>query len=1145
MRFCAPISPLIAFATSLTIAAAEGASAPRIPHDAARALEIRIVGGDGIALPDPLLEVVRIAGTIDLDEGSWPRAFFDRRGEMIGIAVSHATGRYEFFDENGEVFWTIEPVLATTENWIAPFRRVTDEPDETDGLFAPWRCVDLWTLGGDFPSAQCCGNMIRYRRMASLPRHGAGPDPVSNLCFTAFFCSATNLAFEAAWPTNATPPDSVLDLYVSTNLADRLGWVFHSSHSATGSNVVLSIDTATVPGWHDSSTHVHTVACAATTNIVVSPLDGISAYTNVIWSCETHPTSEAAFFRLGTRTDEDDDGVLDARELLVLGTDPTTSDTDGDGLSDGEELAIGTNPLDPDTDGDGLSDGEEAPRIVRGVSVPWINLFAPISINHGNRDTGVFTVPVDAFHLGGLFVTNLTLDIDGRIYYRDAFSRNTPSPNYRNATTPDAVWNDYHAAIAAYWTDLVCRAPLSPALRVGSDGFARVVQYENVGFLANATNHVSFQLYAISNTVFATYDAIEDTRTGKTTTFGAQGPHASPNLWLGLGSPSLPLEGQTVGYHFGTGSSPLIADTDGDGLLDAEEVALGTHPGRTDTDGDGLPDAWESACGLDPLSPAGANGLSGDPDGDGLDNRSEYENNAHPLLVDSDGDGVPDDVEVASGTDPSAIDEGAVPPPDDFVSVPFRLDSELAVWEMELEALSGDTRRFRFSTTLPGEEQERTFRLRRGATYRVRLHWLGSGMRRDPYWYCWEAKIGGLPGGSCFTNYTSDRTQGFETLAGPGWICDNSDGLFTSLVHEKDGTVGNVAEGLEAIVRVPKPEIALADPDDDDWADLPFSRVVLSNENLRVRIRVLPAVSDATTLKEILGGGFTLAADETSPDGVFFPFLETDQTVFSSDVSELRVERPFSVIRAAGVVPDGADEVMEKAWFDIAASTSTTGSDLSDSLVFDTLTGSSRGRAYHDGSPESVPPSVPLSQSFFRSGGSELATASVPGAVSEKRQLMNQADVFYYSGHGRHFTGNFEINGFSAHISPEYLAPYWGEDLDCFVISGCSVLDIGDQNGNYSGAEHTLSPGKRWNDVGPAVLLGYNYSAPGDASGFPARILSEWIATRATLGDVQAWMQANRKFKAWNACAIEKDTSYHYFSGRVFPRVITIPKSAW
>ena len=1130
-------------------------------------LEKRIAAGDGITLPDAEREIAHFAGTVDLSRGDWPETFFAHEGETVCVAVSPFTGNYEFFDRLGEVFWTVVPAFPTTENWVAPFRHAEDGTFPDDALYAPWRLVDVWRLsttehtedtegGANSPSEPSrLGPHAEFAELDSraesaehlVTRHSslvtrAVVGPATNLCFTAFSFSETNLSFSAAWPTNEPLPESTVDLYGTTNLLDPR-WLFLSSHPATNPPVDFAVDLATLPWPFEPTQHVHDATCVSATNFVASPLDGSTIYTNVFWSCSTNRTLlPPGFFRLGTRHDGDGDGLADAFELLVLGTSTNAVDTDLDGLSDGEELAVGTDPLDPDTDGDGLSDGEETPRILRDAAVPWFDLVDSVVVGSGNWDTKLFSFGVDPVRLGGILSSNVTADVDGRVFFRDAIRSASVSANRNNATSSNAVFHSTHVCVAAYWTDLYLRSSLGSTIRTGTHGPFRVVQYENVGMFANATNNVSFQLAVASNTVFVTYAQIEDTRSNKTTTFASQGPNAFPNLWLGLGEPSLPLEGQTVGYHFGTGSSPLLADTDGDGLSDAEEVALGTHPGRADSDGDGLPDAWEADFGLDPLSPVDADGASGDPDGDGLSNRAEYENGAAPLLADTDGDGTPDDEEIARGTDPSATDEGPVPTPDDFVSVPFRLDSELAVWEMELEALSGDTRRFRFSTTLPGEEQDRTFRLRRGAAYRVRLHWFGSGTRRDPYWYCWEAKIGGLPAGTCFTDYTSVRSEGFETLSGPGWTCDNADGLFTSLVHERDGSAGNVAEGLEAVVRVPAPEIAFVDPDADDWADLPFSRVVLSNENLRVRIRVRPAVSDAATLKTVLGGGFTLAADETSPDGVFFPFDGTDQAVLSADVSELRVERPFSAVRAAGVVPDGTDEIAEKAWFDIATSTSTAGSNLSDSFAFDTLAGASRGRAYKDGSPASSPPSVPLSQSFFRSAGSELASASVPGAVSEKRQLTNQADVFYYSGHGRHFTGNFEIPGFSAHISPEYLAPYWGDDLDCFVISGCSVLDIGDQNGNYIGPEHILSPGKRWNDVGPAVLLGYNASAPGDAGGASARIMNEWIATRATLGDVQAWMQANRRHKAWNACAIEKDSTYHYFHrGLLFHSLRSIP----
>lgn len=58
--------------------------------------------------------------------------------------------------------------------------------------------------------------------------------------------------------------------------------------------------------------------------------------------------------------DSDDDGITDADEINIYGTDPFNPDTDGDGLSDYDEIFVHfTDPLDPDTDGDGLLDGVE------------------------------------------------------------------------------------------------------------------------------------------------------------------------------------------------------------------------------------------------------------------------------------------------------------------------------------------------------------------------------------------------------------------------------------------------------------------------------------------------------------------------------------------------------------------------------------------------------------------------------------------------------------------------------------------------------------------------------------------------------------------------------------------------------------------
>jgi len=57
--------------------------------------------------------------------------------------------------------------------------------------------------------------------------------------------------------------------------------------------------------------------------------------------------------------DSDGDGLTDAFEVNVLGTDPHKRDTDGDGLGDLRERDFGANPLERDTDGDGLDDGRE------------------------------------------------------------------------------------------------------------------------------------------------------------------------------------------------------------------------------------------------------------------------------------------------------------------------------------------------------------------------------------------------------------------------------------------------------------------------------------------------------------------------------------------------------------------------------------------------------------------------------------------------------------------------------------------------------------------------------------------------------------------------------------------------------------------
>lgn len=65
-------------------------------------------------------------------------------------------------------------------------------------------------------------------------------------------------------------------------------------------------------------------------------------------------------------TDTDGDGIPDADEVGIYGTDPNSADSDADGVFDGAELTNGTNPLvsdaavaEIDSDADGILDGDE------------------------------------------------------------------------------------------------------------------------------------------------------------------------------------------------------------------------------------------------------------------------------------------------------------------------------------------------------------------------------------------------------------------------------------------------------------------------------------------------------------------------------------------------------------------------------------------------------------------------------------------------------------------------------------------------------------------------------------------------------------------------------------------------------------------
>lgn len=315
------------------------------------------------------------------------------------------------------------------------------------------------------------------------------------------------------------------------------------------------------------------------------------------------------------------------------------------------------------------------------------------------------------------------------------------------------------------------------------------------------------------------------------------------NAVVELACADFPTDGMRASAFYRLASQD---DSDGDGLTDREEEwVLGTDPASPDTDGDGMPDGWEVAHGLDPRSASGDDGASGDVDHDGLCNYDESLLGCDPRSADSDGDGVSDYQEICSGSDPAdGADRGVPSARFPYRALRFDVYGDYAAWCM---TIAGEGPADDWSDTVsmasPGVGNEKLKILKKGASYRLAMKWLNSDGHEDPHWYCWQAKVNGMPTAASYRSYTSTRLPGNEVVHGLGWMAENADGLLTDHVHTHDGAGGNVAEGLEALLHVYTCEIAICNPDGESWTEIEKSRVLLDDEELKIKIRISPAIS--------------------------------------------------------------------------------------------------------------------------------------------------------------------------------------------------------------------------------------------------------------------------------------------------------------
>ena len=789
-------------------------------------------------------------------------------------------------------------------------------------------------------------------------------------------------------------------------------------------------------------------------------------------------------------------------------TDPLLADTDGDGLDDGDEIAIGTSPLRCDTDGDGLPDEWEVAYGLDPLSAEGDNGAAGDPDDDGFDNLGEYETGTDPncadtdgdslsdgseVNVRGCDPRLADTDGDG---LSDGDEVNVQGGNPCLADTDGDGLSDGE------------ELSLGTALdNPDSDGDGLSDGWES----SNGLDPLSGQ---------GEDGGAADIDGDGLTNLQEQSHGGNPR------NADTDSDGLSDAREVQFGANPSSADTDLDGLADGREVSLGLDPLQPDTDGDGMNDEWEQRyrnAGFDPVVDNSSddnpdNDRAADPDGDGIPNGEECEWNMNPVSADTDGDGVNDGAEIGQNSDPMDADDEGRPNTRIPVALTFGdpSGSHSEKYRLVVTSVSGvgeSPVSFSWINENYGVCETKTAMLKPGWKYEVRLHHAGTKER-----------------GSGYPDY--DYLLRINSASLPdNVVVDDPDTLFrtddTSVRFAGAGKVATIA--VYAVT-----EVAICDPDNASWAELNAARVILDDEALRIKVTVSPKISSLAQCRQMFGTALTVKTAGTCPNGAEMP-IDADAVLADvSDTSEIRITKTRRQLKSLGLLPAlDEDGVNEMAWVDIVQ---TAGQSLADSEAFSSLGHSFRGKATLDATKtlDSTPPNSQPSDSFFKAAGCELVTASFNGKASSRRQIMNQADILYYSGHGNGATG-----GINRGFTPSRLGEYWKRDLNCVVISGCSVLNIAGHRIKSFGRttrfkrwlrnQEDRSVGTSWETTADAIFLGYCYTAPLDSQGATAIATVFVNGVKGGKSCLQAWKDANDRDAGRNACAIDCTITPHEF----------------
>lgn len=331
----------------------------------------------------------------------------------------------------------------------------------------------------------------------------------------------------------------------------------------------------------------------------------------------------------------DDDALSDLEEIRA-GTDPLSADTDRDGLTDDSELRLRTDPLNADSNGNGTPDGSEIYTSVATSSDGTIMV----------ELTGVGDVAKNA-----------------RVRTRDEDFRFQNISGQVGPAAEVVSKQPFQIDNVRINSGLVQEsATSSGSIELMhynlAKGFNRAAEMANLNAeetdsIATSTSSIFVQInYTVWQNSLDTLTDVAIQAVDDGTDTDGDGLTDAQEI------AGFRLETSTV-----ITTSHLEWDTDGDGLSDAEEVGevaerespepppfytFPSNPNDPDSDDDGILEPDELNMGTDPYDD--------DSDGDNLPDAWELENDFDPTNENPDGDNLRDDQEVEEGTDPFYFD---------------------------------------------------------------------------------------------------------------------------------------------------------------------------------------------------------------------------------------------------------------------------------------------------------------------------------------------------------------------------------------------------------------------------------------------------------------------------------------------------------